>query len=72
MTPRQWWCRLRRGHDQVLAFAGRRMFMRCTSCAHESPGVVTGGRGPRVRYQGDPRRHVLVPLRLATKARRSA
>jgi NAD-dependent SIR2 family protein deacetylase len=50
-----------RGHDAVLHFEGRRVNMRCTSCGHDTPGWEVNGRGPRQRYQGDARRHVLVP-----------
>lgn len=45
MTWRQRWCGLRYGHDRVLAFAASghglppRLFLRCTSCDHESPGL---------------------------------
>ena len=35
--------------------------MRCTSCGHDTPGWDVSGRGPRQRYEGDARRHVLVP-----------
>ena len=69
MTWRQRWCGLH-GHDRVLAFDGRRVCLRCTSCAHETPGWVTGGRGPRLRYEGDARRYRLLPARLVI--RRSA
>ena len=59
-----------RGHDSVLHFDGPRVMMRCTSCGHDSPGWEVSGRGPRQRYAGDPRRHVIhrhriVPRRIA-------
>lgn len=41
MTWRQRWCRLRHGHDLVLAYAGTVMLLRCTSCGFESPGMQT-------------------------------
>ncbi len=50
-----------RGHDSVLHFEGKRVNMRCTSCGHDTPGWDVSGRGPRQRYEGDARRHVLVP-----------
>jgi hypothetical protein len=62
----QWLCALR-GHDSVLHFEGNRVMMRCTSCGHDSPGWEISGRGPRQRYQGDHRRHVLVPQRLVLR-----
>ncbi len=41
--------------------------MRCTSCGHDTPGWDVSGRGPRQRYEGDARRHVLVPHRLVMR-----
>jgi NAD-dependent SIR2 family protein deacetylase len=58
----QFLCGLR-GHDAVLHFEGKRVNMRCTSCGHDTPGWEVTGRGPRQRYEGDARRHVLVPQR---------
>ena len=49
-----------RGHDAVLHFEGNRVMMRCTSCGHDTPGWEISGRGPRRRYDGDARRHLLV------------
>ena len=51
------------GHDAVMHFQGNRVMMRCTSCGHDTPGWDVSGRGPRQRYEGDARRHVLVPQR---------
>lgn len=48
-----------RGHDSVLHFEGNRVNMQCTSCGHDTPGWEISGRGPRRRYDGDPRRHLL-------------
>src|SRR3954471_20715690 len=56
-----------RGHDSVLHFEGNRVMMRCTSCGHDSPGWEITGRGPRQRYEGDRRRHVLAPQRLVLR-----
>jgi hypothetical protein len=56
-----------RGHDSVLHFEGSRVMMRCTSCGHDSPGWEISGRGPRQRFEGDHRRHVLVPQRLVLR-----
>ena len=53
-----------RGHDSVLHFEGKRVNMRCTSCGHDTPGWEVSGRGPRQRFEGDARRHALVPHRL--------
>lgn len=62
----QFLCGLR-GHDSVLHFEANRVMMRCTSCGHESPGWEVSGRAPRVRIEGDARRHVLVPTRLVLR-----
>jgi hypothetical protein len=66
LTIGQWLCAMR-GHDSVLHFEGNRVMMRCTSCGHDSPGWEISGRGPRQRYEGDHRRHVLVPQRLVLR-----
>lgn len=62
----QFLCGLR-GHDSVLHFEANRVMMRCTSCGHESPGWEISGRAPRVRLEGDARRHVLLPRRLVLR-----
>ncbi len=62
----QLFCGLR-GHDSVLHFEGKRVNMRCTSCGHDTPGWEISGRGPRRRYDGDARRHLLGPQRLVLR-----
>ena len=52
-----------RGHDSVLHFEGNRVMMRCTSCGYDTPGWEINGRGPRKRFDGDARRHLLKPQR---------
>jgi hypothetical protein len=47
------------GHDSVLHFEAKRVMMRCTSCGHDTPGWEISGQGPRLRYSGDARRHLL-------------
>src|SRR5258708_4827507 len=56
-----------RGHDSVLHFEGKRVNMRCRSWGHETPGGEVRGRGPRQRYEGDARRHMLAPQRLVLR-----
>ena len=56
-----------RGHDSVLHFEGNRVNMRCTSCGHDTPGWEISGRGPRRRYEGDARRHLLSTRRLVLR-----
>ncbi|MGH9408410.1 MAG: hypothetical protein ACRD1V_03055 [Vicinamibacterales bacterium] len=63
----QLFCGLR-GHDSVLHFESNRVMMRCTSCGHDSPGWEMTGRAPRVRFEGDARRHrLMVPKRLVLR-----
>jgi hypothetical protein len=47
------------GHDNLLQFEECRVFLRCASCGHESPGWELGRARPAVRQAGDSRRHVL-------------
>ncbi|MBA2603920.1 MAG: hypothetical protein H0U94_10070 [Acidobacteria bacterium] len=47
------------GHDTVRHFEGKRVMMRCISCGHDTPGWEVADRGPRPRFEGDPRRHRL-------------
>jgi hypothetical protein len=62
----QLFCGLR-GHDSVLHFEGNRVNMRCTSCGYDTPGWEITGRGPRRRYEGDARRHLLATQRLVLR-----
>jgi hypothetical protein len=62
----QLFCGLR-GHDSVLHFEGNRVNMRCTSCGHDTPGWEISGRGPRRRYEGDARRHLLATKKLVLR-----
>ncbi len=62
----QLFCGLR-GHDSVLHFEGSRVNMRCTSCGHDTPGWEITGKGPRRRYEGDARRHLLATPRLVLR-----
>ena len=56
-----------RGHDSVLHFEAHRLNMRCTSCGHDTPGWEISARGPRRRYEGDARRHLLTTQRLVLR-----
>ena len=47
------------GHDPLLQVTGSRVFLRCTSCGHETPGWTTDGRRPKLRFGGDRERHRL-------------
>lgn len=55
------------GHDSVLHFEANRVMMRCTSCGYDTPGWEISGQGPRKRYEGDARRHLLNKPRLVLR-----
>lgn len=56
---RQMFCGLH-GHDSLLQFEHDRMFLKCVSCGHESPGWELNETPPTVSVGGDARRHALV------------
>jgi hypothetical protein len=49
------------GHDTLLHFDENRIFLRCASCGHETPGWEIGKARPQVRFNGDPQRHLVHP-----------
>jgi hypothetical protein len=48
------------GHDSLLQFEQERMFLKCVSCGHETPGWELNEAPPTVSVRGDARRHALV------------
>ena len=56
---RQMLCGLH-GHDTMLQFQQDRMFLRCVSCGHETPGWELNEAPPNVTFRGDSRRHAIV------------
>jgi hypothetical protein len=48
------------GHDNLLQFERERMFLRCVSCGHESPGWELTETPPTVTEVGDASRHEIV------------
>ena len=56
---RQMFCGLH-GHDNLLQFEQERMFLRCASCGHETPGWSLNEAPPTVTARGDARRHAVV------------
>jgi len=56
---RQMFCGLH-GHDNLLQFEQDRMFLKCVSCGHETPGWSLDEAPPTVTARGDSRRHALV------------
>jgi len=57
-------CRFR-GHDMLPQFNSNRLFLKCMSCGHESPGWQLAGTHPVARFRGDARRHMVERLPLA-------
>jgi hypothetical protein len=57
------------GHDRLIQFEKRRMFLRCVSCGHESPGWALNEAPPRIVFRGEGRRHVSVRPQLVTARR---
>lgn len=49
-----------RGHKTVFHFGENIVKTQCTECGYTSPGWEIVGRGPRRRYDGDARRHLLI------------
>ncbi len=47
------------GHDPLLHFDNQRIYLRCASCGHETPGWDLDQRRPRMRFRGDPSRQYL-------------
>lgn len=48
------------GHDSMLQFEEDRMFLKCASCGHESPGWELNEPRPNVAVQADNRRSAIV------------
>jgi len=59
------------GHDNLTQYDRDRVFLKCISCGHESPGWELTEAPPTVRMLGDAQRHVLTPPQLV-QARRVA
>ena len=51
---RQMYCGLH-GHDNLMHFEKQRMYLRCSSCGHESPGWMLKEAEPKVMSRGDVR-----------------
>ena len=47
------------GHENLLQFAQDRMFLKCVSCGHESPGWEITEPRPVVKEHGEASRHPL-------------
>ena len=56
---RQVFCGLH-GHDNLLQFEQDRMFLRCVSCGHETPGWSLDEAPPVVTARAETRRHAVI------------
>jgi len=57
------------GHDTLLQFEQDRMFLRCVSCGHETPGWMIDEPRPSVTALGDARRHAMARPQLVSARR---
>ena len=65
---RQMYCGMY-GHDTLLQFQQDRMFLRCASCGHETPGWSLDEAPPMVTMRADARRLRLVRAQLIGERR---
>lgn len=47
------------GHNNLLQFGRDRLFLKCVTCGHESPGSAISDSPPPVTQRGDRLRHLL-------------
>jgi hypothetical protein len=47
------------GHDNLMHFEKKRVYLQCASCGHETPGWTLTEMPPKTALVGDSRRHVL-------------
>ena len=67
---RHFWCGLH-GHDMLLQFGHDRMFLRCVSCGHQSPGWELNEARPTVTVRAEaPAQRIVRPT--LVRARRVA
>jgi hypothetical protein len=57
------------GHDSLLQFKHDRMFLKCVSCGHESPGWELNQTPPTIVAHADPRRLSLARPQLVSSHR---
>jgi hypothetical protein len=57
---RQSYCGMH-GHDSLVQFERERMYLRCVSCGHESPGWALDKTPQTVKTRDDARRPALSP-----------
>ena len=57
------------GHDTLLQFEQGRMFLRCVSCGHETPGWEVNDVPPTVTAQVEERPHAMARPQLIRERR---
>jgi hypothetical protein len=57
------------GHDTLLQFDHGRMFLRCVSCGHETPGWEVSDVAPPVAAQAEERSRTMARPQLITERR---
>lgn len=65
---RQMWCGLH-GHDALLQFEQERMFLRCVSCGHETPGWDLKETPPIPTQQAEPHAPAIMQPQLVSVRR---
>ncbi|MFB3853422.1 MAG: hypothetical protein ACE148_06310 [Vicinamibacterales bacterium] len=60
------------GHDELLHFQDKRIFLRCATCGHETPGWAIDLPHPQIRFHGEPHRHLLSPVAGLVESRKVA
>jgi hypothetical protein len=55
------------GHDALLQFEHKRMFLRCVSCGHESAGWTIDNTAPTGTVRDDARRSSLSPQHVGVR-----
>jgi hypothetical protein len=56
------------GHDNLPQFERDRIFLKCATCGHETPGWELTEAPPTIHFHGDARRHVLARPQLVDRA----
>ena len=65
---RQMYCGLH-GHDSLLSFEHDRMFLKCTTCGHESPGWDLNEVPPTVSEAANTPRQAMIRPQLVSARR---
>jgi len=63
---KQMWCGLH-GHDRLLQFEQDRLFLRCVSCGHETPGWTLHEPEPAVARPHEPAAAIIQPQMVSVR-----